>query len=117
VSGEGPPLVFVHANPFDHRLWLYQVAHFSPYFRCVSVDIRGYGRSDKVETPFSLADMKDDVLAVCRAEGITAAMFCGCSVGSPLCIRVRSGRPTNSVTDWLLDQIRMKCGLNCLLLP
>jgi 3-oxoadipate enol-lactonase len=82
VSGEGPAFVFVHANPFDHRLWLYQVAHLSPYFRCISVDIRGYGHSDKVETPFTLADMKDDVLGVCRSEGITSAIFCGCSVGS-----------------------------------
>jgi len=86
VSGEGPDLVFVHANPFDHRLWLYQVAHFSSYFRCVSVDIRGYGRSDQVETPFTLADMKDDVLGVCGKEGITSAIFCGCSVGSGIAL-------------------------------
>ena len=52
VSGEGPAFVFIHANPFDHRLWLYQVAQFSSYFRCISVDIRGYGRTDKVETPY-----------------------------------------------------------------
>jgi 3-oxoadipate enol-lactonase len=86
VSGEGPAFVFVHANPFDHRLWLYQVAHFSQYFRCVSVDIRGYGHSDKVETPFTLADMKNDVLGVCRKEAITSAIFCGCSVGSGIAL-------------------------------
>ena len=33
VSGEGPAFVLVHANPFDHRLWLYQIAQFSSYFR------------------------------------------------------------------------------------
>lgn len=86
VSGEGPAFVFVHANPFDHRLWLYQVAQFSSYFRCVSVDIRGYGRSEQVETPFTLADMMDDVLGVCRTEGITSAIFCGCSVGSGIAL-------------------------------
>ena len=86
ISGEGPAFVFVHANPFDHRLWLYQVAHFSSYFRCVTVDIRGYGRSDQVETPFTLADMKNDVLGVCRTEGITSAIFCGCSVGSGIAL-------------------------------
>jgi pimeloyl-ACP methyl ester carboxylesterase len=86
VSGEGPALVFVHANPFDHRLWLYQVARFSPFFRCVAMDSRGYGRSDKVETPFTLADMKDDVLGVCRKEGIESAIFCGCSVGSGIAL-------------------------------
>ena len=93
VSGEGPAFVFVHANPFDHRLWLYQVAHFSPYFRCVTMDIRGYGRSDKVLTPFTLADMKDDVLGICRQEGITSAIFCGCSVGSGIALMIGLDHP------------------------
>jgi 3-oxoadipate enol-lactonase len=86
ASGQGPAFVFVHANPFDHRLWFYQIAHFSSYFRCISVDIRGYGRSDQIETPFTLADMKDDVLGVCRQEGIASAIFCGCSVGSGIAL-------------------------------
>lgn len=29
VAGEGFPLVLVNANPFDRRMFLYQVAHFS----------------------------------------------------------------------------------------
>ena len=28
VSGEGFPFVLVHANPFDHNLWMYQISHF-----------------------------------------------------------------------------------------
>jgi pimeloyl-ACP methyl ester carboxylesterase len=86
VAGEGPALVFIHANPFDHRLWLYQVAQFSSYFRCISVDIRGYGRTDKVESGYTLADMKDDVLGVLRQEGVSSAIFCGCSVGSGIAL-------------------------------
>jgi len=58
VSGEGFPFVMVHANPFDHNLWMYQIAHFSTYFKIIAIDIRGYGRSDKPTTPFSLEDME-----------------------------------------------------------
>ena len=50
IHGDGPPMVLVHANPFDHRLFTYQIASFAPYFRLVALDIRGYGRSDKPET-------------------------------------------------------------------
>src|SRR5262249_7754177 len=82
VSGEGPAFVFIHANPFDHRLWLYQVAQFSDYFRCINLDIRGYGRSEKVVTPYTLADMKNDVLGICRHEGVDNAIFCDCRGGS-----------------------------------
>jgi len=82
VSGEGFPFVMVHANPFDHNLWMYQIAHFSTYFRVIAVDIRGYGRSDKPTTPFSLNDMAGDILGVCRDEQVTQAIVGGVSVGS-----------------------------------
>ena len=93
VYGDGPPLVLVHANPFDHRLFTYQIASFSPYFRIVALDIRGYGRSDKPETPFSLADMADDVLAVCAQERITRAVFGGVSVGSGIGLLIGLDHP------------------------
>jgi 3-oxoadipate enol-lactonase len=86
VSGEGFPFVMVHANPFDHNLWMYQIAHFSTYFKVIALDIRGYGRSDKPATPFSLKDMADDVLGVCRDEGVTEAILGGVSVGSGMAL-------------------------------
>ncbi len=86
VSGAGFPFVMVHANPFDHNLWMYQVAHFSTYFKVIALDIRGYGRSDKPTTPFSLRDMADDVLGVCRDEGVIEAILGGVSVGSGIAL-------------------------------
>lgn len=86
VSGEGFPLVLVHANPFDHNLWIYQIAHFSTYFKVIALDIRGYGRSDKPTTPFTLKDMGDDVLAVCRDQNVKEAILAGVSVGSGIAI-------------------------------
>lgn len=86
VSGEGLPFVMVHANPFDHNLWMYQIAHFSTYFKVIAVDIRGYGRSTKPNTPFSLKDMVDDVLAVCREQNVQQAIVGGISVGSGMAL-------------------------------
>jgi 3-oxoadipate enol-lactonase len=91
--GEGPPMVLIHANPFDHRLFTYQIASLSPYFRLVAMDIRGYGRSDKPETPFTLNDMADDVLAVCAQEKIARAIFMGVSVGSGMALLIGLDRP------------------------
>jgi pimeloyl-ACP methyl ester carboxylesterase len=93
VHGEGPALIFIHANPFDRRLWMYQVARFSPFYRVISVDLRGYGLSDKPETPFTLRDMTDDVLGICRDEGIEKAIFCGCSVGSGISMLIGLEHP------------------------
>lgn len=86
TAGAGPAMVMVHANPFDHRLWLYQTAHFSRAFRVVAVDLRAYGRSDKPETAYSFTDVCGDVLGVCRAEGIDRAVLCGASIGSKVAL-------------------------------
>ena len=91
--GEGPPMVLVHANPFDHRLFTYQIARFAPDFRLVALDIRGYGRSDKPTSAFSLKDMADDVLAVCAQEKISRATFMGVSVGSGIALLIGLDRP------------------------
>lgn len=93
VSGAGPAMVLVHANPFDHRLWMYQVARLSSFYTVVSVDIRGYGRSAKPETPFSLGDMAGDITGVCRELGITSAIVAGVSVGSGIALLIGQKYP------------------------
>jgi 3-oxoadipate enol-lactonase len=85
-GGDAPVIVFIHANPFDRRLWTHQVARFSQTFRTINVDIRGYGFSDKPETPFTLEDMAADVVGVCRREAVERAIFAGCSVGSGMAL-------------------------------
>jgi len=86
VKGDGPAMVLVHANPFDHDLWLYQSAHFSTWFKVVGIDIRGYGRSSKVTKPYALIDMAGDVVGVMRDLAIKRAVLIGCSVGSGIAI-------------------------------
>ncbi len=93
ITGDGPALVLVHANPFDHDLWLYQAAHFSTWFKVVSVDIRGYGRSAKITTPYTEEDMCDDVMGVLGDLGIEKAVLGGCSVGSGIAIHLGLDHP------------------------
>ena len=86
VSGEGLPFLFVHATPFDHNLFLYQVSHFSTYFKVIALDMRGFGRSEKATDEFTLADMAEDVLGVCRDEEVQEAIVLGASVGSGIAL-------------------------------
>ena len=66
-SGQGPALVLLHALPFDHTLYLYQIAHFSSCFTVLALDFRGFGRSTSPDAPYGLGDLCDDVLAICQA--------------------------------------------------
>jgi 3-oxoadipate enol-lactonase len=94
TEGAGAPLVLIHALPFDHHLWLYQVARFSARFRTIAMDLRGWGRSEKPRTPFTLAAMGRDILGVLADEGITSdAVVLGCSIGSKIALMVACDRP------------------------
>jgi 3-oxoadipate enol-lactonase len=92
--GSGPPLVMIHALPFDHNLWLYQVERFSSHFTTLAMDLRGWGRSAKPRTPFLLADMAQDILGVLRDEQATdGAIVLGCSIGAKLALMLACDRP------------------------
>jgi 3-oxoadipate enol-lactonase len=94
TMGEGPPLVLVHALPFDHNLWLYQVERFSSRFRTIAMDLRGWGRSSKPHAPFSLRDMGDDVMDVLAQEGVrSGAIVIGCSIGSKIALMLACDHP------------------------
>jgi 3-oxoadipate enol-lactonase len=94
TAGQGPALVLIHALPFDHNLWLYQVERLSARFRTVAMDLRGFGRSGKPTTPFTLADMGNDILGVLTDQGIVGdAIVLGCSIGSKLALMLACGHP------------------------
>jgi pimeloyl-ACP methyl ester carboxylesterase len=93
VAGEGPPLVLLHANPFDHTMWLYQIAHFARRFTVVAIDLRGYGRSDKPEQPFTFPDMANDVVAVARDLRFDRIALIGVSIGATLALQVALDQP------------------------
>ena len=93
-AGSGPALVLIHALPFDHNLWLYQVARFSSHFTTFALDLRGWGRSAKPHAPFSLSDMGADVLGILSDERIIdGAIVLGCSIGSKIALMLACNHP------------------------
>lgn len=94
TSGSGPALVLLHAMPFDHNLWLFQVSHLSSCFTTIAIDIRGWGRSAKPTSPFTLRDMGDDVMGVLADAGVKdGALVMGCSFGSKIALMLALDHP------------------------
>nr|WP_322787003.1 alpha/beta fold hydrolase [Pseudobacteroides cellulosolvens] len=61
VKGEGEPLILIHGNFNDSRIWDYQVDYFSDYYKVIWYDQRGYGKSD---TPTSVFSHYEDLKAL-----------------------------------------------------
>lgn len=43
--GSGPPIVFLHGNPTNARLYRYLIRDLAPKYRCIAPDYLGFGRS------------------------------------------------------------------------
>ena len=92
--GRGPPLVLIHAMPFDHHVWLYQVERFSSRFTTLAMDLRGWGASGKPRDRFSLEEMGHDVTRVLPDAGFDCgAVVMGCSVGSKIALMLACDHP------------------------
>ena len=82
---DGAPLmVFVPPNPMDSACWLYQLAHLSTWYRCVAIDLPGYGRSPTAAHDVRMADIAEACWEAVDAVGEAPAVLVGCSVGQTL---------------------------------
>src|SRR5215813_5646171 len=62
-NGSGAPVVFIHAFPLNQTMWDLQLSTLQNSFRVVTIDLRGFGRSDAPTGPYSMTQMADDVRA------------------------------------------------------
>lgn len=93
-TGNGPPLVLIHAIPFDHHMWIYQTARFSAHYTVLAMDLRALGQSAKPLEPCTLRDMGDDIMGVLADENILGdAIVMGCSIGSKLALLLACDHP------------------------
>jgi pimeloyl-ACP methyl ester carboxylesterase len=93
----GPVIAFVHPNPMDQSCWIYQMAHFSTWYRCIAIDIPGYGRSPKARQGLTMADMAEACWeAIDDAAPGESAILVGCSVGAAILPFMHHHRPRKS---------------------
>lgn len=83
VSGQGAPLIFVHAGFQDHRMWQQQVQHFSRQYKVITFDLPGHGLTVAGnERPLAAEVVK----AVMDGLNIDRAALVGLSLGGAISI-------------------------------
>lgn len=81
VAGSGHPLVLVHADVADRRMWDEQLAVFARHYRVVRYDKRGFGRSTSQDGTYS---PRADLVALLAHLGIAKTAVLGLSNGGAL---------------------------------
>lgn len=82
--GSGEPLLLIMGITAPGSVWEKHVAYWEQYFRCILVDNRGVGFSDKPKGPYTTAQMADDCAELLKKIGIASASVAGVSMGGAI---------------------------------
>lgn len=81
-------ILFIHGWPGSHRLFEYQFNQLPKLgYRCVGIDIRGFGKSDKPWKGYCYDTYADDVRCVVDALNLKCFTLAGHSMGGATAIR------------------------------
>jgi pimeloyl-ACP methyl ester carboxylesterase len=81
VQGQGLPLVMISGMNDTRSSWRRQIGSFKKYFRIITFDNRGAGKSDKPAGPYTTRLMADDTIGLMDYLGIGRAHIVSHSMG------------------------------------
>jgi pimeloyl-ACP methyl ester carboxylesterase len=93
--GTGDPVLFLHAFPLRAAMWEYQFEALESGYRCLAVDLPGFGGSPPFERPedSSMSGWADLVAGVLEQLDVPAATVVGCSMGGYLAMALLRDHP------------------------
>jgi non-heme chloroperoxidase len=81
-------ILFVHGWPANHKLFEYQFNVLPAMgYRCIGIDLRGFGKSDKPWEGYSYNRLADDIRQIVKALRLPHFTLAGHSVGGAIAIR------------------------------
>ncbi|MBE7679909.1 alpha/beta fold hydrolase [Paenibacillus sp. P13VS] len=101
--GQGVPVIFLHGWPANHLMFEYQYTLLASHgYRCIGMDIRGFGKSDAPWESYSYDRMADDLRAVIDELQLENAALVGFSMGGAIASRYMSRHNGHGIKRLLL---------------
>jgi 3-oxoadipate enol-lactonase len=91
--GAGPAVLFLHGAGSNAATWWQQLPPFAKDHRCITMDIRCFGRSVAPTSEFTFPLFVGDVLAVLDELRIERCVIVGQSLGGMIGLRVALQHP------------------------
>ncbi|WP_323131813.1 alpha/beta hydrolase [Paenibacillus xylanilyticus] len=99
--GQGVPVIFLHGWPANHLMFEYQYTLLASHgYRCIGMDIRGFGKSDAPWESYSYDRMADDLRAVIDELQLENAALVGFSMGGAIASRYMSRHTATVLRDF-----------------
>jgi non-heme chloroperoxidase len=96
-------IVFLHGWPGSHDLFEYQFNHLPKMgYRCIGIDQRGFGLSDRPFDGYTYDRLSDDVRQVMDALGLNNVTLLGHSTGGAIAVRYMARHNGHGVSRLVL---------------
>lgn len=86
-AGSGPVLLFLHGWAASRKFWDPVVGALSDRYRCVAVDLPGFGESPRPDAPYTIEWFAETVERFRAALGLDVAAVVGHSMGGLIAAR------------------------------
>lgn len=93
VVGSGPPALLVHGLLSSSRIWESLAERLSERFTVYSVDLRGFGESDKPLSGYGVRHGSRVLHAFCSHVGLSNMAIVGHDVGGDMVVKLASDHP------------------------
>ncbi|MBA2557587.1 MAG: alpha/beta hydrolase [Chloroflexi bacterium] len=85
--GTGRPVVFIHGWGGSGAIWDYQVLDLADRYRCITVDLRGHGDSDKPWGNYTYPMFCRDLQSLMSGLGLRDVVLVGWSMGAGVALK------------------------------
>ena len=85
-GGGEKTLLFIHGLSSNLDSWKKNIAGLSSDYRCIAVDLPGYGKSSRSKTDYSLAEYADILNKMVEKMGLENVVLAGHSMGGQIAI-------------------------------
>lgn len=82
IKGSGYPVVLIHGFGLHKEFWIAQISELAKYFKVISLDNRGSGKSDHPKKPYKLETLADDVKCLLDVLSVQKAHVIGWATGA-----------------------------------
>lgn len=93
VAGEGPPVLLVHGFLVSSRVWDSLAGRLSERFTVYTLDLRGFGESDKPLTGYGIRHGSRLLHSFCQHFGLVNVAAVGHDIGGDMVVKLAADHP------------------------
>ena len=92
--GEGKQtLLFLHGMGSNLKAWYKNILTLKNHYRCIAIDLPGFGQSDRLAEAFTIERAREVVIAFIRSKGFERVSLVGHSMGGQISIAAAHAAP------------------------